>query len=97
MDVQEAALRCQIPAKPSWKVFPTWGNYAWIEIDSTTNDSTLLIKARLLKHGEGKTLDTYPARGKGIRAGNPSVRQGGEVSLGCSRGKCHGGDCWLGF
>ena len=81
--MQEAAIMCHIAAIPSWKVFPTWGNYTWIQIDSTTNDSVLLIKARLLKNDEGNILDTYPARGKGIRVGNPSVRQGGEASLGC--------------
>lgn len=59
--MQEAAIMCDIPAVPSWKMFPTWGNYSWIQIDTITNDSVLLIKARLLKNDEGKPLDTYPA------------------------------------
>jgi len=59
--VQEAAIMCRIPAIPTWKIFPAWGNYTWIQIDSATNDSVVLIKACLLKNDEGKTLNTYPA------------------------------------
>lgn len=37
-----------IPAIPSWKTAPTWGNYTWIQMDSTANDSVLLIEAHFL-------------------------------------------------
>lgn len=46
-----------IPAIPSWKMVPTWGNYTSIQMDSTANDSFFLIKAHFsLKNDERKTF-----------------------------------------